>query len=117
MTMSTRRRIEITMETEQVIKSGEGPGQESKQWAENCPAWCAQCTAHVLMINAEQAARLSGMSLRQLVRCADTAAFHFAEPGDGGLLICLASLSGWLRRCAAPTEPVLLLAAAASPDP
>jgi len=101
--MATRRRIEITVETEQVTM---GRGE-----TENGAAWCAMCCAHVLMIGVEQAARMARSSVRQLVRRVDAGELHCLEPPDGRLLICLASLSRWLRRTREITLPLPLLEA------
>lgn len=94
--MSTKRRIEITVETEQVtvVRSDPNP-------TENQVAWCAGCQCHVLLVELRQAAPLADLSVRQLVRMAELNEVHFHEPPDGSLLFCLASLSQWLRG----TEP------------
>lgn len=91
--MATKRRIEITVETEQVTVLRPNMDQAANQ-----AAWCAGCQCHVLMIGLGQAAQLAGLGVRQLVRKADLNELHFYEPPDGSLLFCLASLSQWLRR-------------------
>ncbi|MEK7830012.1 MAG: hypothetical protein AAB401_02950, partial [Acidobacteriota bacterium] len=78
--MATRRRIEIIMETEQVVVRREEA---------NISAWCDGCHCHVLMIGVEQAARLSGLSWREMVRKTDAGDLHYCEPDGGRLLICL----------------------------
>ncbi|NOT60418.1 MAG: hypothetical protein HOP19_09360 [Acidobacteria bacterium] len=103
--MATKRRIEITVETQQVaVTHDEG----------NFAAWCADCQSHVLMIGLGQAAQLSGLSWRELVRQTDAQVLHGYEPAagvmDGRLLICLASLSQWLRQAAQTTVLLPLLA-------
>jgi hypothetical protein len=94
--MATKRRIEITVETEQVTVSR--PNMPSMNEAANQAAWCAGCQCHVLMIGLGQAAQLASLSFRQLVSKTELNELHFYEPPDGSLLFCLASLSQWLRR-------------------
>ena len=96
--MATKRRIEITVETQSVTVTQEEA---------TLSAWCAGCHSHVLMIGLGQAARLSGLSWREIVTQTDARVLHCYEPAegqfDGRLLICLASLSQWLRRAAQTT--------------
>lgn len=92
--MATRRRIEITLETEQVTLTYPNHNQT---------AWCVGCQCHVLMLGLPQAAQLTELSFRQLVRQTELNELHFYEPPDGSLLFCLASLSRWLRRAEATT--------------
>ncbi|MGH9800849.1 MAG: hypothetical protein ACRD82_10835, partial [Blastocatellia bacterium] len=66
----------------------------------------AECQSHVLMIGVVQAVGLAGLSLRKLVGKTFSGEMHFHELADGCLLICLASLSRWLRRS---NQPTLLL--------
>jgi hypothetical protein len=99
--VATKRRIEITVETEQITVARDET---------SLSAWCDGCQSHVLLIGAQQAAQLAELSLRQLVSKTFSAELHFYEPPDGRLLICLASLSQWLRRSSAPA---LLLSATA----
>lgn len=103
--MATKRRIEITVETEQVTIARSPLNEAANQLrnpaqnlAQNLAAWCAGCQSHVLLIELRQAAHLAGLSYRQLVRKTDLNELHFHEPSDGSLLFCLASLSQWLRR-------------------
>ena len=45
------------------------------------------------MVTAEQAALVSGMSLRDLIRKIDAGDLHYLETADGLLSICLNSLT------------------------
>lgn len=97
--MATRRRIEITVETEQVAVTS----QEMK-----LTAWCDECQRQVLMVGVEQAAQLTGLRWRELLRQADVGAFHCYEPADGSWQICLVSVSQWIQRA---DQTTLLLSA------
>ena len=61
--------------------------------------WCAGCGAEAEMAAGESGARLSGVSSRSVYRLVEAGLVHFSETPDGGLLVCLASLS---ERLAAP---------------
>ena len=108
--MATKRRIEITVETQSVTLTSSDA---------NVSAWCAECQSYVLMIGLGQASRLSGLSWRELIRQTDAQVLHCYEPAeglpaeglmDGRLLICLASLSQWLRQATQTTALLPLLA-------
>lgn len=62
-------------------------------------ARCGACGAETGMITAEAAARLASVSARSVYRLAEAGLVHFAETPDGGLLVCVTSLS---ERLAAP---------------
>ena len=61
--------------------------------------WCEGCGAEAEMITLEEAARLSSVSVRDVYRAVLAGLVHFAEPPDGMLLVCAASLP------ARPTAP------------
>lgn len=81
------RRTEITIETDRVwvLRPGRSPELEAG-------AACPACGPSVPMITAEQAAMLCGLSRREFYRLIEARRFHFAESGDGRLLVCPASL-------------------------
>ena len=83
--MKTRRRIEITVETDQVLLISK-PGRSA-------PAWCGECNRRVRMATAEQAALLAGVSVRQIYRWVEAGKLHFTETPEGLLLVCLNSLA------------------------
>ena len=61
------------------------------------PVWCLDCAGQPQMLTAEEAARLSGLSLRAICRSIEAGGVHFLETADGGVFVCPASL------CAAAT--------------
>jgi len=81
----TKKRIEITVETDRVLIIR----QDSSH-----PAWCAACATEVKMLTAEGAAAVAGLSLRDICRQVDAGQLHFSETPDGRLSICLNSLLG-----------------------
>ena len=64
-------------------------------------AWCAPCATNLYMLTAEDAARLSGFSLRQLFRHIEGGQLHFAETRRGSLL-CLDSLCALMPQTEEP---------------
>jgi hypothetical protein len=79
------RRIEITVETEEV-------------YAVRTPLpprtlWCAACAAEVEMLTPEEAAAAAGTSARAIYRLVEAGLTHFAETPEGLLLVCPALLA------------------------
>ena len=58
----------------------------------NRRAFCRRCAAETVWLTGAQAARLSGLTEREIFRLADSGKTHFAETGSGLLLICETSL-------------------------
>jgi putative AbiEi antitoxin of type IV toxin-antitoxin system len=80
--VKTRRRIEITVETdERFIVKGLGG---------SLPAWCPECAGQV--ITPQEAVAVAGISSRAIHRLVESGAVHFTETPEGVLLICLSSL-------------------------
>ncbi len=84
--MVTRKRTEITVETERVIVIP----------APTMPfhLWCQACCARVEMMTAEQAARLLQVTPRVVYRWVEAQLLHFIEEPDGRVLVCRNSLYG-----------------------
>jgi len=55
-------------------------------------AWCEACGGQVEMLSLEQAAAITGFTLRAICRQVEADSIHFRETADGSLLICLNSL-------------------------
>jgi hypothetical protein len=55
--------------------------------------WCAACEAQVEMATPEEAALVTGATLRQIFRQIEQAQLHFVETPQGGVLLCLPSLA------------------------
>lgn len=80
----TKRRIEITVETERLLLT--------RGRRVSLTAWCAGCGRRVLMIMPEEAARLTRLSARAVYRLVEEGRLHFTETADETLLICSDSL-------------------------
>ena len=50
------------------------------------------CSAEVRLVTPEEAARLAGVSVREIYRRVEAGRVHFIETGQGVLLICIESL-------------------------
>ena len=79
-----KKRTEITVETERVLVI--------RRRYRAIEAWCDSCAEQVVMIRPDQAAAVSGLSLRAIFGDIERAELHFMEQADGMLLICLNSL-------------------------
>ncbi len=80
--MSYKQRIEITVETEQLLVLRR----------RRATALCAQCASPVELLTAEEAATAAGVSLSSIQRSAEEQRLHFSETAEGRLLVCLNSL-------------------------
>ncbi len=79
-----RRRIEITVETEQVIILRQ-PGLRER--GEHITGWCPVCAELVQRLAAAEADALVGLAPQEI-----DAQLHFTEMPDGTLRLCLNSL-------------------------
>ena len=82
--MTPKKRTEITVETERVLVI--------RRRYQAIEAWCDFCAEKVVMIRPDQAAAVSGQSLRAIFGAIEQSKLHFVEPADGMILICLSSL-------------------------
>jgi hypothetical protein len=82
--VTKKKRTEITVETERILVI--------RRRYRAVEAWCAECNAAIVMIRPDQAAAVSGRSLRAIFNDIEQAALHFNEQPDGMILICLNSL-------------------------
>jgi len=80
----TKKRTEITVETDQVLII--------RQRRSGVRAWCDGCAEQVKMARAEEAAALAGVTARTIYRWVEAEKVHFTETPDGSLFICLNSL-------------------------
>lgn len=83
--MEIKRRIEIFMETRRltIIRKGRKP----------LSARCSACGVEVAVVTPEQAARLAGVSPRNIYQWIEAGDLHHIERPEGSLLICLPSLA------------------------
>ena len=82
--MRSRKRTEITIETERVLIIPKGSYSEIQ--------WCAACEKNVAMVSAEEAALIAGVNSRTIYRWVESGTLHFSETPDGLLRICSLSL-------------------------
>ena len=75
---------EITVETERLLVI-----RRRYQAVED---WCYDCDALALLIRPDQAAAVSGRTLRAIFADIEAGALHYRELPDGLLLICLNTL-------------------------
>ena len=83
--MGTKRRTEITIETDRLIVLSRGKNSVT--------SWCRYCNRRVRMITVDEAATLAGVSSRTVYRWADDEKLHFTETSEGHLLICHESIA------------------------
>jgi len=81
----TKKRTEITIETERVVVI-------RRRRRVSARAWCQSCGGQVLMVTVDEAAQLACVSVRTLYRWVENEKLHFTEIADGELLICLNSI-------------------------
>lgn len=77
---------EITVETERLLII--------RRRYQAVEAWCETCDRLSIMIRPDQAAAVTGRTLREIFNQIERGTLHFHEPPDGLLLICLDSLLG-----------------------
>jgi hypothetical protein len=82
--VTPKKRTEITVETERILVI--------RRRYRAIEAWCDSCAEQVVMIRPDQAAAVSGQSLRTIFGDIERKDLHFMEQADGMLLICLSSL-------------------------
>lgn len=87
--MRRRLRTETTIETHQVTVIRKRGGASGAQLA-----WCGECCGEVSVCTPEEAAIAAGVSARKIYSRVEAGQLHFSETSDGGLLICVGSLSG-----------------------
>lgn len=92
---ATKRRTEITIETERIWMVSHRKVSSI--------AWCEGCCWRVRMIGPEEAAVWSGTSTRTIYRWIEDNRVHFVERPDGVLLVCVRSLKHILAQAARET--------------
>lgn len=85
MTSGRRRRTVTTVETHEVWVI-------RRMGAAEIHPPCAECADQTTLLTPEEAARLSGLSLRAVFRRVEAGNCHFVETADGLLLVCPALL-------------------------
>ena len=82
--MKTRKRTEITIETDRlVVVSGRKVSIVS---------WCRECNQRVQMVTVDEAAAMAGLSSRTVYRWIEAEKIHSIETSERLLLVCALSL-------------------------
>lgn len=79
-----RRRTEITIETSRRVVV--------RQFQAAVRVWCGDCTAEVMMVSANEAAALAGVSSRTIYRWIEDGEIHFVEDSGGLIRVCANSI-------------------------
>lgn len=84
------KRTEITIEQHEVtiVRSG----QHRLLPAEPQRAWCPLCEQEVVVLTAETAAQVRGVSRREMYRRIESGNLHFNETEEGVVQVCWPSL-------------------------
>lgn len=88
--VKTKRRTEITVETDRVFVIRRRSG--------SVLAWCAECAALVKMITPDEAAALAGISSRTIYHWIESEQIHFTETAGGQMLVCFNSLAASVKQ-------------------
>ena len=80
----TKRRVEITFERERLIVVGSR--------SISVTDWCDICGTRVRWVMPDEAARLTGVTARNVYQRVEARQLHFLESSEAGLLVCLESL-------------------------
>lgn len=80
----TRRKVEITFERERRLFVG--------QRTLSITEWCRDCGARVRMVMPDEAARLTGATVRTVYQLAEAGRLHLSESRGAGFVVCLESL-------------------------
>jgi hypothetical protein len=83
--MRKGRRTEITVETHRTLRIS----VRSRRSRLFCPG----CAAEVEMVSADVAARVAGLSEREVFRLVESGGLHHTGAPDGRLLVCLNALA------------------------
>lgn len=78
-----RRRMEITVETRQMI---------IRRRTRLVSDWCLECSSKVYWVAPEEAATLAGVSTRTIYRRVEAGQLHLNETAEQSPLVCLDSL-------------------------
>lgn len=84
--MTTKKRVEITIETERVIIAPSSSSQPC--------LWCDSCAMQVDMLTPDLAAAQINVPPRLIYRWIEAGQLHYREDSDGAILICRNSLFG-----------------------
>jgi hypothetical protein len=83
--LRTKRRLEITIDTDRVFVIRRG--------RIGATAWCARCDQQVRTVTPDEAAFTAHASTRAIYRRVESRELHFLETPEEPLLVCLNSLS------------------------
>lgn len=81
--MMRRKRLEITVETRQLV---------IRHRTDQAPVWCTACSSAVQSVTPQEAAALAGVRTRAIYRWVEAGQLHFIEMAEHSPLVCLDSL-------------------------
>lgn len=81
---ATKQSIEFTFEKSETLTV--------RRTREIVARWCRDCGREVRMSPPEDAARITGVTARKIYSGIESGNIHFAELGEGMLLVCLRSM-------------------------
>ncbi len=84
------KRTEITIEQHEITVVHSGAHKLLP--AAPARAWCALCEQEVVVLSAETAAQVAGVSRREIYRRLERGDLHFKETAEGVVQVCLTSL-------------------------
>lgn len=96
--MRLRRRIEVTVEHEEIILVRRRGG--------SVRLWCSDCEDQVSMLRVEDAAALAAVTPRTIYRWVEAGKVHFAESDQGLVLVCAESVATLVNRDASASRTV-----------
>ena len=82
--MGNSRRVEISIETHEVLIIRQGKQVSSRL--------CSKCAGGIEMVTVSAAAVATGLSQRDIFRSVEAGLLHSSETADGQFVICLNSL-------------------------
>lgn len=88
------KQTEIIIELHEVTIFRRGQNQALLETCPETPqrAWCSFCEREAAMLTAEAAARVAGVSRREIYRRIEKGTLHFHETAEGLVQVCLLSL-------------------------
>ena len=82
--MTAKRKFELTVEKSETYSI--------RRTFKIVAKWCSNCGCEVRMSGPEDAAKAFGITARAVYLGIEAGKFHFIEPPDGLLLVCLRSI-------------------------
>lgn len=88
--MKTKKTIRIFQETHEVLSVRLLPHAQPRR----AFVLCEECASEVTLLAPEEAALVSGLSVRAIYRLVEAGLIHYKETADGLLLVCPINVNG-----------------------